>query len=117
MSAPPPPLTVLAMRDTNALWHRQKLVGPAGSLFTITVNVDQFRASFGNRPDDFLFLSEAEAWELFEARNKEVRRVQAEQAEAERRRLAEAEEAERQAARHDALVELVRAGVRAEAER
>jgi hypothetical protein len=117
VSKPPPPLPVLAMRDTNMLWNGQKLVGPAGSLFVITVNVAQFVATFGKRPGEFTILSEGEAWELTEARDKELLRLQAEQAEAERLRLIEAEaEAERQV-RHDALIELVRAGVRTEAER
>jgi hypothetical protein len=112
---PPPPITVLAMRDVNAFWRQQKLVGPAGSLFVIAVDVERFRAEFGKR-SEFTILSDAEAWEMTQARDKELRRVKAEQAEAERLRLIEAEaEAERQA-RHDALIELVRAGVRAEAE-
>jgi hypothetical protein len=116
MSKPPPVATVLAMRDVDANWRGQKLVGPAGSLFVVS-DADRFRSEFGTRTDEFLILTEAEAWELTEARDKELLRLQGERAEAERLRLIEAEaEAERQA-RHDALIELVRAGVRAETER
>ncbi len=116
MSRPPATVTVILTRDLNMNWRGQKIKGPAGSLFDVT-DAERFVAEFGKRPNDLVILSDSEAWELRQAQDKEYRRVKAEQAEAERLRKIEADaEAERQA-RRDALLALVRQGVRTEAER
>jgi hypothetical protein len=112
----PKVVTIVLTRDLDMNWRGQKIKGPAGSLFDVT-DAERFIAEFAGRTDDLVILSEGEAWEMRQAEEKERHRVRAEQAETERVRLIEAEaDAERQA-RHDALIELVRAGVRTEAER